>query len=75
MVIIVALGGSYVFFKVLDAILGMRVSPEAELQGLDLPEIGVLAYPDFSIPDQLSHSSSVELHHAIISPKPEVVTE
>ncbi len=40
-----AFGASYVFFKVLDYVVGLRVSPEAELQGLDLPEMGMLAYP------------------------------
>jgi len=37
----------YVFFKVLDAVLGNRVSAEVELAGLDLPEVGALAYPEF----------------------------
>lgn len=39
-------GVSYVFFVVLDKVWGLRVSPEAELEGLDVPEMGVLAYPD-----------------------------
>ncbi len=47
-VVVVALGGGYVFFKVLDMIMGIRVSPEEEIQGLDLPQMGTLAYPDFS---------------------------
>jgi hypothetical protein len=25
----------------------IRVSPETEMQGLDMPEMGVLGYPDF----------------------------
>ena len=25
----------------------IRVSPEVEIEGLDMPEFGVLAYPDF----------------------------
>jgi len=37
----------FVFFKVLDAILGNRVSAETEIEGLDIPEMGALAYPDF----------------------------
>jgi len=37
----------YVFFKVLDKIIGNRVSAEVELEGLDLPEMGALAYPEF----------------------------
>jgi Amt family ammonium transporter len=38
----------YVFFKILDAILGNRVSAETEIAGLDLPEMGALGYPDFA---------------------------
>ncbi len=36
---------SYIVFKLIDAIVGMRVKPEDELQGLDLTETGALAYP------------------------------
>ena len=39
-------GVSFVFFKVLDKVWGLRVAPEDELEGVDLPEMGVLAYPD-----------------------------
>jgi ammonium transporter, Amt family len=39
-------GVSFVFFKVLDKVWGLRVAPEQELEGLDVPEMGVLAYPD-----------------------------
>lgn len=39
-------GMSYAFFKLLDKTWGLRVAPEAELDGLDIPEMGVLAYPD-----------------------------
>jgi Amt family ammonium transporter len=39
----------YVFFKVLDLVIGNRVSAETEVAGLDLPEMGALAYPDFAI--------------------------
>ena len=40
-------GSFYVYFKVVGAILGNRVSPEEEIEGLDLAEVGVLAYPEF----------------------------
>jgi Amt family ammonium transporter len=36
-----------VFFKLVDAIMGNRVSADVELEGLDIPEMGALAYPDF----------------------------
>ena len=45
--IVWAFGFSYLFFKVQDAIMGLRVRPEEELAGLDMPEMGILAYPTF----------------------------
>ncbi len=39
-------GVSYAFFRVLDRVWGLRSAPEDELEGLDVPEMGVLAYPD-----------------------------
>jgi Amt family ammonium transporter len=37
----------FIFFKAVDAIMGNRVSAATELEGLDIPEMGALAYPDF----------------------------
>ncbi len=34
------------FFKLLDRVVPLRVEPEAEVGGLDIPETGVLGYPD-----------------------------
>jgi Amt family ammonium transporter len=42
-------GVSYVFLKALDKVWGIRVSPEDELAGLDIPEMGVAAYPDLQL--------------------------
>jgi Amt family ammonium transporter len=39
----------FVFFKVLDKIVPMRVKKEQELEGLDQGEVAVLAYPEFSL--------------------------
>jgi len=39
----------FVYFKIADKVLGNRVSAEVELEGLDLAEVGVLAYPDFNL--------------------------
>jgi Amt family ammonium transporter len=44
----------YVYFKVADKILGNRVSAEVEIEGLDLAEVGVLAYPEFYRPSPYS---------------------
>jgi Amt family ammonium transporter len=42
-----AFGISWVFFTIQKAIMGLRVSEETELQGLDLPEMGMPGYaPD-----------------------------
>ncbi len=37
------------FFKIQNKLTpgGIRPTPEVELEGLDLPEMGVLAYPNF----------------------------
>jgi len=43
-----AFGLGYILFKVMDLIFGIRVSPEEELQGLDIVEHGTPAYPDFT---------------------------
>jgi Amt family ammonium transporter len=42
-----ALVTGFILFKVLDAIMGIRVSPQEELKGLDVFEHGGTAYPDF----------------------------
>jgi len=39
----------YVFFKVLDMIVPLRVDPETEMEGLDQAEVAATAYPDFNI--------------------------
>ena len=36
-------------FKLIDATIGLRVSPEEELEGLDITEHGGIAYPDFGL--------------------------
>jgi Amt family ammonium transporter len=46
-----------VVFKVIDATIGLRVSPEEELEGLDIAEHGGVAYPDFGIAGQGGFSS------------------
>jgi Amt family ammonium transporter len=44
-----AFGASYVFFRVLDRVVRLRVTPETELAGLDIPEMGLAGY----VPDDL----------------------
>jgi ammonium transporter, Amt family len=44
-----AFGGIYVVFSIVNKIRSMRVSPEVEEQGLDIPEFGMHAYPEDAI--------------------------
>ena len=37
----------YAFFKVVERLVGNRVSAEVEIEGLDMPEMGAMGYPDF----------------------------
>jgi Amt family ammonium transporter len=40
---------SWVFFKVLDMVVGLRVPKDMELEGCDQGEVSVTAYPDFNL--------------------------
>jgi Amt family ammonium transporter len=46
---------AYLLFKLIDVTVGLRVSPEEELEGLDFTEHGGNAYPDFEV----SHSGGM----------------
>jgi Amt family ammonium transporter len=50
----------FVYFKVADLILGNRVSAEEEIEGLDLAEVGVLAYPDFNLRPNVGLGTAVQ---------------
>jgi Amt family ammonium transporter len=49
---------SWVFFKVSNLIVPMRSKREDEVEGLDVPEMGVEAYPDFQTTDKTSPTIS-----------------
>lgn len=38
---------TFVVFKLADAIVGLRLNPEEEQEGMDINEHGILAYPEF----------------------------
>jgi Amt family ammonium transporter len=44
-----AFGTGLIMFKLIDATIGLRVSPEEETEGLDYGEHAANAYPDFQI--------------------------
>ena len=39
---------AYAWFKLSNRITPLRVSRETEREGLDVPEMGALGYPDFT---------------------------
>jgi len=43
---------SFVLNAILDVVWGHRVSPEVELEGLDIPEMGALGYPEFVLREE-----------------------
>jgi Amt family ammonium transporter len=38
---------SFILNLLIEAVMGQRVSAKVELEGLDIPEMGAVAYPDF----------------------------
>jgi len=67
-----AFGLSYVFFKVLNSIIPLRVSPEVELEGLDIEETGVLAYPEFPITERMTPTGD-SIDQAVYSKSPNIL--
>jgi len=41
-----AFGGTFAVFSVVNKVKSMRVAPEVELEGLDIPEFGLKGYPE-----------------------------
>jgi ammonium transporter, Amt family len=68
-----AFGMHYAFFRVQDAIQGIRSSESDELAGLDPSEMGVLAYPDMVGSGPLGEGSLGETHTGSSHPHPKPV--
>jgi Amt family ammonium transporter len=51
---------AYAFFKIQDKVMkgGIRPDAEMELAGMDLPEMGVLAYPEFPLVESVDVSGN-----------------
>jgi Amt family ammonium transporter len=54
----------FAFFKIVEALMGNRVPADVELEGLDIPEMGALAYPDFV----LLPTGSPTMARALVAP-------
>lgn len=63
-------GSSYLFIKLLDKTMGIRVKAEAEVEGLDIPEMGALGYPSFQMMSQVveGYSSGVPVSPSVAVP-------
>lgn len=66
-----AFGVAFVFFKIQHAVMGIRSSEADELAGLDVPEMGVEAYPE----DAVAHGLSGHATHGGIPAGAVAVTE
>ena len=67
-------GLSYGFFKLYDKLFGLRVPAADELGGLDLPEMGALAYPEFVLVHGGTGSDDAPLPATVLPmPRPAVV--
>jgi ammonium transporter, Amt family len=53
-------GMAYVWFKVSDLITPIRVPAAVELEGLDGPEMGAIAYPDYTVHVPTGHTPTAE---------------
>jgi Amt family ammonium transporter len=51
---------SFVFNLLIDWCVGQRVAAKVELQGLDIPEMGALCYPDFVLRDDVIGKGAVD---------------
>ena len=44
-----AFGATYAVFWTVNRVRSMRVAPESEIEGLDMPEFGMPAYPEDAV--------------------------
>jgi Amt family ammonium transporter len=51
---------SFVLNWILDIVVGQRVSAETEIEGLDIPEMGALGYPEFVFKPEPGFMTSAE---------------
>jgi ammonium transporter, Amt family len=49
---------SYIVFKIIGAITPMRSSDQDQEEGLDIPEIGVVGYPEFTLAQSTHHRTN-----------------
>jgi Amt family ammonium transporter len=55
-----AFGAGLIMFKLIDATIGLRVTPEEETEGLDYGEHAASAYPDFQVASPMWGAADVK---------------
>lgn len=65
---------SYIFWVAIKAILGIRVSEQEEIEGLDIGEHGNVAYPDFAV-SMVSTAGAMSVGYAAPKAKAEKTTD
>jgi Amt family ammonium transporter len=66
--VVFVFAASWAFFKVLHAVVGLRVSPEIELEGLDVPEMGAHGYPEIQGPGPIVRGLTGSPVHSYVVP-------
>jgi Amt family ammonium transporter len=64
-----AMGVTFLIFGIAKRFMQIRVSPEAELEGLDVPEFGALCYPDFVLSSEAMAPRSSDVALAARQPQ------
>ncbi len=70
-----AFGTGFLLFYILKRTVGIRVSPEEELVGLDISEHGVVTYPDFVYSEPAKPTRIIRMSEAVIEREDEPGTE
>lgn len=64
-----AFGVTFIIFKAAQRFMQIRVSPEVEIEGLDVPEFGAKAYPEFVLVTSQVGGSAVDEALGLDKPK------
>lgn len=68
--IVWAFGTGYIFFKVQSKFMRLRPSAEDEVNGLDMPEMGALAYPAFPLLPEAASAPAAAPEASATAPTP-----
>ncbi|HEX9898201.1 MAG TPA: ammonia permease, partial [Candidatus Methylomirabilis sp.] len=64
---------SLIAWALMKAMIGIRVSPDEEMEGLDVGEHGITAYPDFQLTSTLRTPASTGMSRGDVLAEPSFV--